>query len=89
MGGVVFTGRDASIRDVEGLMTVEGYVDYQRREYCKDIRCPVQIELESAGPDSSEYERIREVCKKHCRHTTYEFHHWLIGKGYVIVRPKG
>ena len=28
-------------------MPIPGYVDYQRREYCKDIKCPVQLELES------------------------------------------
>ena len=67
--------------------SLDGYVDYQRREYCKDIRCPVQIELESKEPGSDEYEEVRAVCKTACRHTTYEFHHWLIEKGYLIVRP--
>ena len=67
-------------------MPIEGYVDYQRREYCKDVACPVQLELDSVPADSSEYERIRSICKTACRHTTYEFHHWLIDKGYLVVR---
>lgn len=67
---------------------MEGYVDYQRREYCKDIQCPVQVELETHAPNSAEYERVRGICQTECRHTTYEFHHWLIQKGYLIIRPK-
>lgn len=68
-------------------MPIAGYVEYQRREYCKDVRCPVQLELDAQTPGSEEYERIRKVCQTNCRHTTYEFHHWLIKKGYLVVRP--
>ena len=67
-------------------MPIEGYVEYQRRDYCKDVKCPVQLELDASEPGSGEYERIRAICKQDCRHTTYEFHHWLIEKGYLIVR---
>ncbi len=70
------------------MSSIEGYIDYQRREYCKDIQCPVQLDLEAQEAGSEEYEKIRGICKNACRHTTYEFHHWLIGKGYLIVRPK-
>jgi len=69
-------------------MAMDGYVDYQRREYCKDIKCSVQVELETHAPNSVEYERVRGICQTDCRHTTYEFHHWLIQKGYLIIRPK-
>jgi len=68
-------------------MSIEGYIDYQRREYCKDIQCPVQMALDAEEPGSEAYERIRRTCKSGCVHTTYEFHHWLIDKGYLIVRP--
>jgi hypothetical protein len=69
-------------------MSIDGYNDYQRREFCQDVHCPVQIEL-NAQPESSEgYEPIRRTCKTDCRYTTYQFHHWLINKGYLIVRPK-
>lgn len=68
-------------------MSIGGYIDYQRREYCKDIRCPIQLELESQKPDTQEYEKVRKKCQTGCLHTTYEFHHWLIGRGYLIVRP--
>ena len=69
-------------------MPIEGYVDYQRREYCKDVKCPVQLELDAQESNSQEYERIRGICRTDCKHTTREFHHWLIDKGYLIVRPE-
>ncbi|MBM4019551.1 MAG: hypothetical protein FJ288_14735 [Planctomycetes bacterium] len=67
-------------------MPVPGYVDYQRREYCRDIRCPIQRLLEQAAEGSDEHEQVRAVCKGDCIHTTYEFHHWLMERGYEVVR---
>ena len=69
-------------------MPIPGYIDYQRREYCKDIACPVQTLLDKQKPDSEDYEEVRGICKTNCIHTTYEFHHWLIKKGYLVVRPE-
>ncbi len=69
-------------------MSLDGYVDYQRREYCKDIKCEVQLDLESKEEGSDEYQKVRDICQSACKHTTYEFHHWLINKGYLVVRPK-
>lgn len=65
---------------------MDGYVEYQRREYCKDVQCPVQLELNAQTQGSAEYERIRAVCQSGCKHTTFEFHHWLIDHGYLILR---
>lgn len=70
-------------------MSIEGYVDYQRREYCKDVRCPIQTQLEKQPEGSEDYTLLRGVCQSSCLHTTYEFHHWLIQKGYLVVRPQG
>jgi hypothetical protein len=69
-------------------MSFESYVDYKRREYCKDVQCPVQLQLDALEVGTGEYMRIRETCVNACVHTTYEFHHWLIDHGYVIVRPE-
>ena len=69
-------------------MPIEGYAEYQRREYCKDIECPVQTLLDKQKPDSEACEEVRSICKMNCIHTTYEFHHWLIKKGYLLVRPE-
>ena len=76
------------IKDMEGkVMSIEGYTYYKRREFCKDVRCLIQQELDAQVDGSEEYERIRRTCKTDCGYTTYQFHHWLIDKGYVIVRP--
>jgi hypothetical protein len=69
-------------------MPIPGYTDYQRREFCMDVKCPVQLELDKQKEGSGEYEKIRNVCKADCRYTTYQFHHWLIDKGYLIVKPE-
>ena len=70
----------------KGEKLIEGYTEYKRREYCKDIKCPVQVSLEQQKEGSKEYEDIRNKCKNSCLHTTYEFHHWLNDKGYEIVK---
>ncbi len=68
-------------------MALPGYVDYQRREFCRDVRCPVQLDLMKQPEGSVEYERIRQTCRTACRYTTWQFHHWLTDHGYEIVRP--
>lgn len=68
-------------------MTIEGYVEYKRREFCKDVKCPVQLELNTRKEGSAEYEQTRAKCSAGCLYTTWQFHHWLIEKGYLIVKP--
>ncbi len=69
-------------------MAIEGYVDYQRREYCKSLPCQVQVILDGEPEGSPRYEQIRGLCKTNCIHTTHQFHSWLIQKGYLVVRPE-
>jgi hypothetical protein len=69
-------------------MAIPGYIDYKRREFCKDVKCPVQVEMNSKQEGPEEYEKLRQTCQTACRYTTYQFHHWLIKKGYEIVRPE-
>jgi hypothetical protein len=68
-------------------MPIIGYIEYKRREFCKDVKCPVQGELNAQEEGSPRYEQIRKTCQTDCKRTTYQFHHWLIDKGYLIVRP--
>ena len=67
-------------------MPIPGYVDYKRREFCKALPCPIQQLLDREPEGSEGCERIRDICKTACIHTTYEFHHWLIQHGYEVVR---
>jgi hypothetical protein len=68
-------------------MSTEGFTEYKRREFCKDVKCPIQTELNKHPENSEAYEKTRKTCTTACIHTTYEFHHWLIEKGYLILKP--
>jgi len=78
----------AQIYQICETMPIEGYVEYKSREFCNDVRCPVQLELNSKKQGSEGYEKIRQTCKTNCKHTAREFHYWLIGRGYLIVKPE-
>lgn len=69
-------------------MAIDGYEDYGSREFCNDVQCPVQLELNNQREGSVEYERTRQICRLDCRHSTWAFHHWLMEKGYLVVRPE-
>jgi hypothetical protein len=70
------------------MRSINGYIDYERREFCNDVNCPIQLLLNREVQKSPRYEEIRAICASNCVRSTYEFHHWLTKKGYVIVRPK-
>lgn len=70
------------------FMTITGYADYKRREFCSDVQCPVQQMLNGQEDGSEQYEKVKGICKNKCIFTTYQFHHWLIEKGYLIIRPE-
>jgi len=70
------------------MPSIEGYTEYQRREYCQDVRCPIQVLLNNEVEKTPKYEEIRAICASNCIHSTHEFHRWLIEKGYLIVRPE-
>ncbi len=69
-------------------MAIEGYVDYKRREFCNDVKCKYQLDLNTQEQGSVEYENVRQKCKTGCLYTTYQFHHWLIEKGFIVARPE-
>jgi hypothetical protein len=65
-------------------MSLEGYAEYKAREFCNDVKCPVQTTLNTLKDKPEAYELIRQTCRSACRYTTWQFHHWLIEKGYII-----
>jgi len=69
-------------------MSLEGFTEYKAREFCRDVKCPVQETLNTLKDKPEAYELIRQTCRTSCRFTTWQFHHWLIEKGYLIVKPK-
>jgi hypothetical protein len=66
---------------------MENFIEYKRREFCKDMKCPTQKKLNRQKENSKEYETIRKTCRTDCLYTTWQFHHWLIDKGYLIIKP--
>lgn len=66
-------------------MTVEGFVEYKRREFCKDVKCQVQVKLNGLSEGSPDYEETRKKCSNACLYTTWQFHHWLMEKGYMLL----
>jgi hypothetical protein len=66
-------------------MIPEGYMEYKTRAFCKDVKCPIQLELNTQIEGSTEYEKTRKKCRITCLYTTWQFHHWLIEKSYIII----
>jgi galactose-1-phosphate uridylyltransferase len=66
-------------------MSLEGFTEYKRREFCNDVKCPVQMKLNHQKEKSEAYEQTRKTCSTACVYTTWQFHHWLIEKGYIII----
>ena len=66
-------------------MIPEGYMEYKTRAFCKDVKCPIQLELNTQIEGSTEYEKTRKKCGMVCLYTTWQFHHWLNEKGYIII----
>jgi hypothetical protein len=57
--------------------------EYQRREFCKDRGCPTQNKIDEAT-DQSTIDTIKEDSCSNCM--AHEFHKWLNGKDYQIVK---
>ncbi|HXX87851.1 MAG TPA: hypothetical protein VEH86_05340 [Candidatus Acidoferrum sp.] len=65
---------------------MEGFTEYKTREFCNDVKCPVQGVLNELKDKPEVHELIRQTCRTACRFTAWQFHHWLIEKGYLIVK---
>lgn len=66
-------------------MLLEGFPEYKRREFCNAVKCSVQMKLNVLPENSEEYEQIRQKCGTACLYTTWQFHHWLIENGFLII----
>jgi len=68
-------------------MPPAGFTEYKRREFCRDVRCPVQALLDGEKEGTGKYGEIRAVCGSACIRSAHEFHRWLTGKGFLILKP--
>ncbi len=62
-------------------MSLEGFKAYNRRKFCNDIKSTAQTKRACS-------ERIRQTCGTHYKHITWQFHRWLIEKGYLNLQTK-
>jgi hypothetical protein len=69
-------------------MSLEGFKAYKRREFCNDNKRTAQTKLNKLNNIPKSYERIRQTCRTHCKHTTWQFHRWLMEKGYLNLKTK-
>ena len=69
-------------------MIPEGYVEYKRREFCKDVKCPVEEELNKQTEGSPAYEA--DPSKMHGSRLPLILgsSHWLIEKGNLILKQE-
>jgi len=56
--------------------------EYQSREYCKDINCWIQKNIENNIYFKAFKEEICQKCE------AYKFHKWLRKNGYKIVKEE-
>lgn len=66
-------------------MPLEGFEEYQKRSFCRDVRCPTQLELDAKTEGSPEYQEVKEKCKE-CG--AWKFHKWLTERGFLVLRPR-
>ncbi len=62
--------------------------DYKKREFCNNIKCPVQVELNKHIENSAEYNAIRGLCSSNCLQSADNFLIWLKNNQYNIVNAK-
>jgi len=60
--------------------------DYKKREFCNDIKCPVQMEMNKHAEGSSEHNAIKGICSSNCLQSSNNFIIWLNNHDYSIVK---
>lgn len=62
------------------------YEDYKKREFCNDVRCPVQMEMNKHSSESEGYNALRGICSSSCLKSANEFLRWLQDHGFILVK---
>jgi hypothetical protein len=67
---------DGTIDDLAGR-------EYQSREFCKDVKCPMQRELDNEARDETAQAAIKSVCRNGCVYFSDDLMRWLGEHGYT------
>ena len=66
-------------------MHPDAITPYKKREFCNNIKCPIQLELNKHMENSAEYNAIRGVCSSNCLQSADNFLIWLKNNKYNII----
>ncbi|MBU2560827.1 MAG: hypothetical protein KKD17_00895 [Nanoarchaeota archaeon] len=61
-----------------------GEEHYKSREFCRDIGCEVQQELDRHERGSKMYEQAKQECRGNCKETRQTFLMWLRENEYAL-----
>ncbi len=76
---------DARKMDAKGVESPSSITPYKKREFCNNIKCPVQLELNKHIDTSSEYNAIKGICASNCLQSADSFLIWLKNNKYYIT----
>ena len=65
---------------------MQGYEDYQKRSFCRDVKCPVQISLDEHVEGSDEYREIKKQCSEGCLRSADNFLDWLKERSFIVTK---
>ncbi len=69
-------------------MTIENFIEYKSGDFCRDMKCPVILNLDSLEKASKEYNELKKYCHDECIYNAWQYHNWLQKKGYKILKPR-
>ena len=59
---------------------------YKKREFCNDVKCFVQVELNKHPAGSENYENVRKICGSACQFKGQDFENWLKNNGFSLFK---
>jgi hypothetical protein len=78
-------GREKSSTDDIAAVVETSEEEYRSHEFCRDVPCRVQLDLESHQKGSKMYEQAKTECKDRCRYSRISFISWLLEHGYSVL----
>ena len=68
------------------MLIPQDHREYRKREFCNDVKCFVQLELNKNVQGSEQYEKIRGICSSACQFGGKSFENWLIENGFSLFK---
>jgi hypothetical protein len=63
--------------------------EYPSREFCKDVKCPVQHILDEMLHHGKDIKVVKSsLCFHNCIKSAWDFHDWLQKHGYIIIKDE-